>query len=102
MLGTVLEIDVDDEEDLCKYARLRIATVRHILEHITLHMSNGAWRQQIEVEKEIRHCPRCGSKFHGVEDCEMFVRKARTPFRRPLQNWRRKLEQPLKMISVFC
>ncbi|GLJ12780.1 hypothetical protein SUGI_0197590 [Cryptomeria japonica] len=45
MIGMVLEIDVDDEEDLCKYARLRIAIVGHILEHITLHTSNGAWRQ---------------------------------------------------------
>ncbi|GLJ26552.1 hypothetical protein SUGI_0514550 [Cryptomeria japonica] len=51
MLGMVLEIGVDDEEDLCKYARLRIAVVRRIPEHITLHTSNGAWRQQIEVEK---------------------------------------------------
>ncbi|GLJ18237.1 hypothetical protein SUGI_0322560 [Cryptomeria japonica] len=100
MLGTVLEIDVDDEEDLCKYVRLRIAAVRRIPEHITLHTSKGAWSQQIEVEKEIRHCPRCGSKFHGVEDCRMFIRKARTPFRRPIQNWRRKLEQPSKTVSV--
>ncbi|GLJ14454.1 hypothetical protein SUGI_0233700 [Cryptomeria japonica] len=74
MLGTVLEIDIDDEDNLCKYARLRIAAVRRIPEYITLHTSNGAWRQQIEVEKEIRHCPRCGSKFHGVEECKMFVR----------------------------
>ncbi|GLJ42910.1 hypothetical protein SUGI_0889830 [Cryptomeria japonica] len=100
MPGTVLEIDVDDEEDWCKYARLRIAAVGCIPEHITLHTSNGAWRHQIEVEKEIRHCPRCGSKFHRVEDCRIFVRKARTPFRRPLQNWRRKLEQPSKTVSV--
>ncbi|GLJ25158.1 hypothetical protein SUGI_0481230 [Cryptomeria japonica] len=32
MLGTMLEIDVDDEDDLCKYVRLRITIVRRILE----------------------------------------------------------------------
>ncbi|GLJ39709.1 hypothetical protein SUGI_0811790 [Cryptomeria japonica] len=30
MLGTELEIDFDDEDDLCKYARLRVAAVRCI------------------------------------------------------------------------
>ncbi|GLJ25871.1 hypothetical protein SUGI_0495830 [Cryptomeria japonica] len=29
-LGTLLEVDVDDEADLCKYARLRLAVVRCI------------------------------------------------------------------------
>ncbi|GLJ15277.1 hypothetical protein SUGI_0249990 [Cryptomeria japonica] len=88
MLGTVLEIDIDDEDDLCKYARLRVAIVRRIPEYITLHSSNGAWRQQMEVEKEIQNCPRCGSKFHGVEECRMFIRKARNPFKRSTQIWR--------------
>ncbi|GLJ48297.1 hypothetical protein SUGI_1019480 [Cryptomeria japonica] len=37
MLGMVLEIDIDDEDDLCKYVRLRIATVRRIPECITLY-----------------------------------------------------------------
>ncbi|GLJ40785.1 hypothetical protein SUGI_0843490 [Cryptomeria japonica] len=44
MLGTVLEIDADDEDDLCKYVKLRIAVVRRISKHITLHTSKGAWR----------------------------------------------------------
>ncbi|GLJ55287.1 hypothetical protein SUGI_1186410 [Cryptomeria japonica] len=53
MPGTVLEIDFDNEEDLCKYARLRIVVVRHIPNFIMLCASNGVWRQQVEVKKEI-------------------------------------------------
>ncbi|GLJ47483.1 hypothetical protein SUGI_1002300 [Cryptomeria japonica] len=50
----------------------------------------------IEIEKEIHHCPRCDSKFHGEEECRMLFRKARNPFRRSTQIWRLKLE---KMVS---
>ncbi|GLJ46676.1 hypothetical protein SUGI_0983700 [Cryptomeria japonica] len=52
MLGTVLEIDFDDEEDLFKYARLRIAAVRRVPDFIMLCASNGVWQQQVEVEKD--------------------------------------------------
>ncbi|GLJ48805.1 hypothetical protein SUGI_1029190 [Cryptomeria japonica] len=99
MLGMVLEIDFNDEEDLCKYARLRIATVRRIPYSILLRVSNGLWRQQVEVEKEIRCCFRCRSKFHGQEDCKMFVRKARNPHRHPSQKWRPKSVQLTKMVT---
>ncbi|GLJ38081.1 hypothetical protein SUGI_0775220 [Cryptomeria japonica] len=45
MLGTILEIDFKDEEDLCKYARLRVAIVRRVPDSILLRVSNGVWRQ---------------------------------------------------------
>ncbi|GLJ39347.1 hypothetical protein SUGI_0803500 [Cryptomeria japonica] len=45
MLGMVLEIDFNDEADLCKYARLRIVAVRCVLDSILLRVSNGVWRQ---------------------------------------------------------
>ncbi|GLJ52585.1 hypothetical protein SUGI_1119120 [Cryptomeria japonica] len=92
MLGTLLEIGMDDEEDLYKYARLRVVTIRRIPNFITLVTSNGEWKQQVEVEKEVRQCSRCGSKFHGVDDCQIFVRRAKPSFRRPTQNWRKKEE----------
>ncbi|GLJ54923.1 hypothetical protein SUGI_1179210 [Cryptomeria japonica] len=89
-LGTLLEVDVDDEADLCKYARLRVAVVRRIPESISLLTANGEWRQQLEIEKEIRQCQRCGSRMHGEEGCKLFVRKARKVFRKLIQNWKRK------------
>ncbi|GLJ27096.1 hypothetical protein SUGI_0531350 [Cryptomeria japonica] len=67
LLGTVMEVDVDDEVDLCKYAKLRIAVVRHILDSIYLLMANGEWHQQLEIEKEIRQCQRCESRMHREE-----------------------------------
>ncbi|GLJ54338.1 hypothetical protein SUGI_1166060 [Cryptomeria japonica] len=82
-LGTLLEVDFDDEDDLCKYARLRIAAVKRILESITFLTSSGEWCQQVEIEKEIKQCPRCGSKFHGLDECKIFVRKARNVLRKP-------------------
>ncbi|GLJ52768.1 hypothetical protein SUGI_1123990 [Cryptomeria japonica] len=93
MLGMMLEIDFDDKDDLCKLARIRVAAIRCIPEYISLHSANGAWRQLLEIEKEIHQCSRCGSKFHGAEDCRLFVRKARIPFRKSMQLWRRKLEK---------
>ncbi|GLJ36998.1 hypothetical protein SUGI_0749510 [Cryptomeria japonica] len=98
-LGTLLEVDFDDEDDLCKYARLRITVVKKIPESITFLTSSSEWRQQVEIEKEIKQCPRCGSKFHGLDECKMFVRKARNVLRKPTQFWRRKLENSLKTVT---
>ncbi|GLJ21821.1 hypothetical protein SUGI_0407700 [Cryptomeria japonica] len=98
-LGTLLEVDFDDEDDLCKYARLRIAAVKRIPELDTFLTSSGEWRQQVEIEKEIKQCPRCESKFHGLDECKMFVRKARNVLRKPTQFWRRKPENSLKMVT---
>ncbi|GLJ18959.1 hypothetical protein SUGI_0339080 [Cryptomeria japonica] len=58
-LGTLLEVDFDDEDDLCKYARLRIAVVKRIPEPVTFLISSDEWPQQVEIEKEIKQCPRC-------------------------------------------
>ncbi|GLJ40726.1 hypothetical protein SUGI_0841860 [Cryptomeria japonica] len=89
-LGTLLEVDFDDEEGLCKIARLRIDAVKRIHVSLTLLTANRDWRQQVENEKEIKQCPRCGRKFHGLEDCKMFVRKAKNVIRKPSKVWRRK------------
>ncbi|GLJ32128.1 hypothetical protein SUGI_0646940 [Cryptomeria japonica] len=70
-LGTLLETDYDDEKDICKCAWLRIATVKRIPERITLISVHGEWSQKVEIDKEISRCPRCGSKFHGEQDCKM-------------------------------
>ncbi|GLJ48715.1 hypothetical protein SUGI_1027370 [Cryptomeria japonica] len=77
-LGTLLEIDEEIiEEDSYVYARLKIAAVKEIPSQISLVTSVGVWMQQVEIEKEIVPCSRCGSKMHLEEDCRMFVRKAR-------------------------
>ncbi|GLJ08429.1 hypothetical protein SUGI_0088580 [Cryptomeria japonica] len=75
-LGTLLETNFDDVEDICKCARMRIAAVKKIPERITLVSEHGEWSQKVEIDKEISRCPRCGSKFHGEKDCMMFIRKA--------------------------
>ncbi|GLJ26591.1 hypothetical protein SUGI_0515850 [Cryptomeria japonica] len=98
-LGTLLEVDFHYEDDLYKYVCLRIAAVKRILESVTFLTSSGEWRQQVEIEKEIKQCPRCGSKFHGLDECKMFVRKARNVLRKPTYFWRRKPENSLKMIT---
>ncbi|GLJ44840.1 hypothetical protein SUGI_0943280 [Cryptomeria japonica] len=98
MLGTVIEVDFNDEEYLCKFARLRIAAVRRVPKSILLRVATGVWRQQVEIEKEIRCCARCGSKFHDQINCKMFVRKARKSFGRPSQKWRPKSIQS-KMVT---
>lgn len=90
MLGTVLEIDFDDEEDLCKLVKINVVVVKKIPEYIRSQTANGLWRQWLEIEKERRHCSRCGSKLHAIENCRLFVRKARNPLRKPEQQWRRK------------
>ncbi|GLJ08700.1 hypothetical protein SUGI_0093910 [Cryptomeria japonica] len=97
-LGTLLEVDFDDEDDLCKFARLRIAAVKRIPLSITILTSSGEWRQQVEIEKENKQCPRCSSKFHRLEACKMFVRKAKNVIRKPTQFWRRKSENSLKTV----
>ncbi|GLJ28744.1 hypothetical protein SUGI_0566570 [Cryptomeria japonica] len=74
-LGTLLETDFDDVEDICKCAHMRIATVKRILERITLVSDLREWSQKVEIDKEIARCPRCGSKFHGEKECKMYVRK---------------------------
>ncbi|GLJ40233.1 hypothetical protein SUGI_0825940 [Cryptomeria japonica] len=87
-LGALLEVDFDDEDDLCKYAHLRIAAVKRIPKSITFLTSSGEWCQQVEIVKDIKQCPRCGSKFHGLGECKMFVRKAKNVLRKPTQSWR--------------
>ncbi|GLJ08232.1 hypothetical protein SUGI_0084560 [Cryptomeria japonica] len=98
-LGTLLETNYDDEEDICKCARLRIATVKSIPERITLVSDHGEWSQKMEIDKEIPRCPRCGSKLHGEQDCKMFIRKANKTFRKPVQIWRKRSEEKNKTIE---
>ncbi|GLJ14815.1 hypothetical protein SUGI_0240900 [Cryptomeria japonica] len=45
MLGTVLEINFDDEEDLCKLVKIKVVAVKKIPEYIYLQTANGVWRQ---------------------------------------------------------
>ncbi|GLJ53822.1 hypothetical protein SUGI_1148890 [Cryptomeria japonica] len=61
-LGTLLETDYDDEKDICKCARLRIATIKRVPERITLISDHGEWSQKVEIDKEISRCPRCGNE----------------------------------------
>ncbi|GLJ39437.1 hypothetical protein SUGI_0805470 [Cryptomeria japonica] len=80
-LRTVLEIDFDEENDLCKSVRIRLVVVKRIPEHIALHSTNGWWRQKLEIERESFNCSRCGSKMHGVWECRLYVRRARNSFK---------------------
>ncbi|GLJ50081.1 hypothetical protein SUGI_1065190 [Cryptomeria japonica] len=98
-LGTLLEIDFDDEEDICKSARMRIAAVKSIPESITLVSDCREWIQKVEIEKNLARCPRCGRKFHDKKECKMYVRKARNVPRKPIQTWRRKIEESKKMVE---
>ncbi|GLJ43354.1 hypothetical protein SUGI_0900550 [Cryptomeria japonica] len=76
-LGTLLETDeVLLEKDSYIYARLKIAVVKEIPPQILLISSAGVWIQQLEIEKDITPCPRCGSKMHREGDCSMYVKKA--------------------------
>lgn len=97
--GTLLEVDFDDEDELCKYACLRIAAVKRIPKSVTFLTSSGEWNQQVDIEKDIKQCPRCGSRFHGLDECKMFVRKARNVLRKLTQFWRCKPENSLKMVT---
>lgn len=77
-LGTLLEIDEElIEKDSCVYARLKIAAVKEIPPQISLVSSAGVWLQQVEIEKDIIPCSRCGSIMHIEAECRMYVRKAR-------------------------
>ncbi|GLJ50085.1 hypothetical protein SUGI_1065280 [Cryptomeria japonica] len=91
-LGTLLEIDEDIiEGDLYTYAKLKIVVVKTIPSSVILLSANGEWKQQIEVEKKIRACSRCGSLFHNSDKCKLFVRKAFSrPPRKPKQIWKEK------------
>ncbi|GLJ42931.1 hypothetical protein SUGI_0890660 [Cryptomeria japonica] len=93
-LGTLLEIDEEIiDNDLYTYARMKITVVKTIPRSITILSSDGEWDQQVEVEKDIRACSKCGCKFHLSERCRMFVRSNFTrPPRRPKQIWRKKME----------
>ncbi|GLJ34934.1 hypothetical protein SUGI_0703020 [Cryptomeria japonica] len=101
-LGTLLEIDEEIiEKDSYVYARSKIAAVKEIPSQISLVTSVGVWMQQVEIEKEIVPCSRCGSKMHLEEDCRMFVRKARRsnfPKQTNKQRWVEKTVKPLLMI----
>ncbi|GLJ52661.1 hypothetical protein SUGI_1120870 [Cryptomeria japonica] len=70
-LGTLLETYYDDEEDICKSARMRIAAVKRIPESIILVSECGERIQKVEIEKHLSRCPRCGSKFHGDKENRM-------------------------------
>ncbi|GLJ11386.1 hypothetical protein SUGI_0155190 [Cryptomeria japonica] len=91
-LGTLLEIDEDIVEgDLYTYARLKLAVVKTIPSSVMLLTADGGWKQHIEIEKEIGACSRCGSKFHSINKCRLFVRKAfKRPHKKPKQVWRAK------------
>ncbi|GLJ22643.1 hypothetical protein SUGI_0426410 [Cryptomeria japonica] len=69
-LGTLLEIDGEIVEgDLYTYARLKVAATRTIPSEVLLHIADRNWKQQIEIEKEIEVCHRCGSKLHTMVNC---------------------------------
>ncbi|GLJ53945.1 hypothetical protein SUGI_1152900 [Cryptomeria japonica] len=91
-LGTLLEIDEDIiEGDLYTYGRLKIVVVKTIPSSVILLSTNGEWKQQIEVEKEIRACSRCRILFHNSDKCRLFVRKAFSrPPRKRKQVWKEK------------
>lgn len=101
-LGTLLEIDEDIiEGDLYTYARLKIVAVKTIPSSMMLLSVNGEWKQQIEVENEIRDCSRCGSLHHNTDKCILFVRKAfGRPPRKPKQVWKEK-EENMESETLF-
>ncbi|GLJ12618.1 hypothetical protein SUGI_0194680 [Cryptomeria japonica] len=73
-LGTLLEIDEDIiENDSYVYARMKIAAVKQIPSHLNLITANGIWKQNIEIEKELHVCQKCGSKTHQTKRCRIFV-----------------------------
>ncbi|GLJ24601.1 hypothetical protein SUGI_0470320 [Cryptomeria japonica] len=73
-LGTLLEIDEDIiDNDSYVYARMGIAAVKQIPSCINLIMANGIWKQNIEIEKEIHACQKCGGKTHQTKKCRIFV-----------------------------
>ncbi|GLJ23932.1 hypothetical protein SUGI_0454810 [Cryptomeria japonica] len=84
-LGTLLEIDEEIVEgDLYTYARLKVAAIRTIPPEIMLHIADGNWKQQIEIEKEIEEIillegPRSSNGKEEQNDCSNTPTK-NTPF----------------------
>ncbi|GLJ48804.1 hypothetical protein SUGI_1029180 [Cryptomeria japonica] len=101
-LVTLLEIDEEIVEgDLYTYARLKIVAIRTIPSSVMLCTADGNWKQQIKIEKELEVCSRCGSKFHNIANCKMFVRKAyKRPGKKTEQVWRAK-EKPQGQEILF-
>ncbi|GLJ41216.1 hypothetical protein SUGI_0853190 [Cryptomeria japonica] len=102
-LRTLLEIDENIiEGDLYTYARLKIAAVKAIPSSVILLSMNGEWKQQIEVEKDIRACSRCGSVFHNLHNCRIFVRKVYNhPPRKQKQVWKEKEKKVASKILLL-
>ncbi|GLJ52217.1 hypothetical protein SUGI_1110660 [Cryptomeria japonica] len=68
------------DADLYTYAKLKIAAVKEIPPSISIITNEGSWVQQMEIEKDISSCSRCGSRRNPVERCGIFVRKV---FKKP-------------------
>ncbi|GLJ07916.1 hypothetical protein SUGI_0077090 [Cryptomeria japonica] len=99
-LGSVLEINFNDEGELCKLVKIKVAAVNKIPEYIYLQTTNDIWRQHLEIKKERRVCSRCGNKSYDREDCRKFFRKARKLVRNPEQLWRKKIEKIVGDLEV--
>ncbi|GLJ44947.1 hypothetical protein SUGI_0946100 [Cryptomeria japonica] len=101
-LGTLLEIDKQIiENNLYKFARLRIVAVQRIPTQIILSTVTGEWRQQVEIEKVISPCSRCGSHLHSVVNCRMFVRRARGgPPKKVKKVWKKMETQPSQAVIL--
>ncbi|GLJ35255.1 hypothetical protein SUGI_0709380 [Cryptomeria japonica] len=101
-LGTLLEIDEQIiENNLYKFAKLRIGAVQRIPTPIILSTATGEWKQQVEIEKVISPCSRCGSRLHSVLNCRMFVRRARGgPPKKEKKVWK-KMETQLSQGVIF-
>ncbi|GLJ54585.1 hypothetical protein SUGI_1172550 [Cryptomeria japonica] len=78
LLGSLLEIDEELlEKDSYIYAQLKLAAAKEIPPQISLVSLAGVWMQQVEIEKDIIPCLRCGSKMHREGECRIYVRKDR-------------------------
>ncbi|XP_057833259.2 uncharacterized protein LOC131044012 [Cryptomeria japonica] len=91
-LGTLLEInEAIIDADLYTYARLKIAVVKEIPSSISIITKEGRWVQQVEIEKDITPCTRCGSRRHPIERCGMFVKKVfKNPPNKSSKVWNQK------------
>ncbi|GLJ11098.1 hypothetical protein SUGI_0142910 [Cryptomeria japonica] len=77
-LGTLLELDEGIiENDSYVYARMRIAAVKQIPSCLDLITANGIWKKNIEIEKDLKECQRCGSRSHPTKKCRIYVRRAK-------------------------
>ncbi|GLJ11267.1 hypothetical protein SUGI_0150000 [Cryptomeria japonica] len=103
-LGTLLEIDEEIvEKDLYTYARLKIVAVKEIPSVIILISSKGKWKHQVEIEKGIMVCNRCGSRFHAGFKCRMFVKRAwNIPLQKtkPKQQWAEKINPTKEVLYL--